>query len=100
GVDKDNNREAAKKIMTEKKMSWPSFWDGPNAPITARWNVRAWPTLYLIDGAGIIRYKGDILRSHSIRKNAMGENEPYDLIDGCIDTLMKELAAPTGKDAK
>jgi hypothetical protein len=100
GIDKDQDRETVKKVVAQKQITWPCFWDGPEAPITKRWNVHAWPTLYLIDAQGIVRYKGDVLRSRSVRKNAKGENEPYDLIDDCIDTLMKEMLAADGNAAK
>jgi hypothetical protein len=31
---------------------------GTEGPLPTRWNVDAWPTLYVIDAAGKIRYKG------------------------------------------
>jgi len=93
GIDKDSDRDAARKLVAEKGMSWQSWWDGEAAPITSQWNVQSWPTLYLIDAAGVIRYKGDVLRSVSVRKNAAGQNEQYDLIDERVDLLIKEALA-------
>jgi len=43
------------------KITWRSFWNGkggPGGPIALAWNARGWPTVYLIDHAGAIRYKG------------------------------------------
>ena len=35
-----------------------NFYDGgTSGPISTRWNVSGWPTIYLIDAQGIIRYK-------------------------------------------
>jgi hypothetical protein len=32
----------------------------PFGPISDRWNVRAWPTVYVIDHEGVIRFKNII----------------------------------------
>src|SRR5262249_21297299 len=60
GVNSDADREAAQKVCAEKGMSWRSFWDGgsTSGPVASRWNVQSWPTLYLLDGKGVIRYRG------------------------------------------
>ena len=49
-----------KQEMEKEKLTWRSFVDAGNAgagPIATRWNLSATPTFYLIDGAGVIRYK-------------------------------------------
>jgi len=41
-------------------MVWRSFWNGTNGPagpISRAWNVRSWPTIYALDGKGVIRDK-------------------------------------------
>jgi thiol-disulfide isomerase/thioredoxin len=93
GVNSDADRDAAHKIGMEKGISWRSWWDGGSnhGPIASRWNVDGWPTLYLIDAAGTIRFKGDMLRASSARKNAKGEFEPFRFLDDHTDQLMKEL---------
>ena len=41
-------------------ITWRSFWNGEDGvlgPIAVKWSVYSWPTIYLIDAKGIIRYK-------------------------------------------
>jgi hypothetical protein len=59
GVNSDRDREALKKVMEEKEITWRSFWNGggTGGPISTEWNVSGWPTLYVIDHKGVIRHK-------------------------------------------
>jgi len=60
GVNSDQNREALKPILEKEQITWRSFWNGPQGtggPISAEWNVRGWPTLYVLDHKGVIRHK-------------------------------------------
>ena len=60
GVNSDSDREALEKVLVKENITWRSFWNGgsPSGGIAADWNVSGWPTLYLIDHEGVIRYKG------------------------------------------
>ncbi len=60
GVNSDRDLEALALRMQKERITWRSFWNGPagtDGPIAARWNVRDWPTLYVIDHTGRIRAK-------------------------------------------
>jgi hypothetical protein len=60
GVNSDVDKKALKKRMQEEKITWRSFWcgqDGTGGPIPKAWNVRGWPTIYVIDSKGVIRAK-------------------------------------------
>ena len=59
GVNSDSDREELKDVLVEKELTWRSWWDGGSTggPIATHWNVRGWPTTYVIDAAGVIRYK-------------------------------------------
>jgi hypothetical protein len=60
GVNSDTDREKLKETLKEEKITWRSFWNGEkgtSGPISTEWNVRGWPTLYLIDADGVIRHK-------------------------------------------
>ncbi len=77
GVNSDRDREKLKQVMQEKDITWRSFWNGPqgtSGPISTRWNVRGWPTIYVIDAKGKIRFK-------NVRGKAM---------DDAITTLLSE----------
>lgn len=56
GVNSDANRDKVKETSAKKGPAWRSFWDGgsPNGPIQTRWNIQAYPTMYLIDHKGMI----------------------------------------------
>ena len=60
GVNSDRDRGQLKKTMKQEQITWRSFWNGPEGtggPISKQWNVRGWPTMYLIDHNGVIRHK-------------------------------------------
>ena len=60
GINSDRDREALKTVMEEEEITWRSWWDGgsTNGPIATQWNISGWPTIYILDHKGTIRYKG------------------------------------------
>ena len=61
GVNSDRDREKLKETIKEKKLNWRSFWNGEKGtqgPISTAWNVSGWPTVYILDENGVIRFKG------------------------------------------
>ena len=78
GVNSDTDRETLKERTADEQITWRSFWNGPegtDGPISRAWNVRAWPTVYVLDPKGVIRFK-DI---HS------------EELDQAVDQLLQEL---------
>ena len=75
GVNSDP-KEKVLAALKRDNITWRSFWDGGNTsgPIASRWNVRGWPTIYVLDHKGVIRYK-------NTRGAAM---------DKAVDALLKE----------
>jgi hypothetical protein len=60
GVNSDGDLEQVRETVREKNLNWRSFWNGPQGtggPISAEWGVRGWPTIYILDQHGVIRYK-------------------------------------------
>ncbi|MBL8857632.1 MAG: TlpA family protein disulfide reductase [Planctomycetes bacterium] len=59
GVNSDKDREALKKVIEKENITWRSFWNGggTQGPISRAWEVSGWPTIYVIDAEGIIRFK-------------------------------------------
>jgi hypothetical protein len=76
GVNSDRDKEDCKKKNEKAQITWRSFWNGPQGtggPISKEWNVRGWPTLYIIDHKGVIRHKylgspGDKVLDEAIEK--------------------------------
>jgi peroxiredoxin/uncharacterized membrane protein len=61
GVDSDADRDVARQAMSDRGLTYRAWWDGylpdnTNGPIASSWNVSGWPTVYVIDGAGVIRF--------------------------------------------
>ncbi len=60
GVNSDENKEKLRPRMVEENISWRSFWNGPEGtfgPISTKWGITAWPTVYVLDHKGVIRFK-------------------------------------------
>ena len=61
GVNSDSDLDDYNKQREEMGVTWRSFWcgeKGTSGPIPAKWNVTSWPTIYVIDHEGVIRYRG------------------------------------------
>ncbi len=58
GINSDP-RGKLKQAIKKEQMTWRSWWDGgdTSGPIATRWNVHGWPTIYVLDHKGVIRYK-------------------------------------------
>ncbi len=79
GVNSDRDLAKLRPRLKEENISWRSFWNGPKGtggPISAKWGVRGWPTIYILDHKGVIRFKG--LRGEKM--------------DKAVDQLLKEMA--------
>jgi peroxiredoxin len=60
GVNRDPlSKEALKKVVEDKEITWRSWWDGGSmtGPIASKWNAHVGPTLYVLDHKGVIRHK-------------------------------------------
>jgi thiol-disulfide isomerase/thioredoxin len=52
------DREALKKARAAEGLTWRCVWDGDwDGPINRAWNVRLFPTVYVVDRDGVIRFK-------------------------------------------
>lgn len=64
GINNNDHREALKQAIAQGEITWRCWRDGDKldspGPITTSWNVRGYPTFFLIDHDGAIRSKNDI----------------------------------------
>jgi hypothetical protein len=76
GINSDP-KERLRQAMKRENITWRSWWDGGNTrgPIAKAWNVKGWPTIYVLDHKGVIRYR-------EVRGKSMDE---------AVDTLLKEV---------
>jgi thiol-disulfide isomerase/thioredoxin len=56
-VSCDNEQETLTKFFDKEPMPWEHWFDGAGGTVAKTFRVRAFPTLYLIDHAGVIRNK-------------------------------------------
>ncbi len=78
GVNSDTNLSELETVVKKERITWRSFWNGPDGtqgPISKAWNVRGWPTLFLLDAEGKIR----------------GKNLEEEDLDEAIDALLAEM---------
>lgn len=77
GMNSDESPEVFKAAAEKEGITWPCFFDGggTDGPIATKWGVRGWPTIFVIDAAGIIRFK-------NVRGEAM---------DKAVEALLVEM---------
>ena len=76
GINSDP-KERLKETIKKENMTWRSWWDGgdTSGPIATAWNVHGWPTIYVLDHKGVIRFK-------NVRGEAM---------DKAVEQLLEEM---------
>jgi len=81
GINSDP-QDRLKQAMKRENITWRSWWDGGSTggPIASKWNVNAWPTTYVLDHKGVIRFK-------NVREEQM---------DKAVEELLKEMAGTKG----
>ena len=78
GINSDRDKAEYRQKAEEMGVTWRSFWNGPkgtSGPISSKWGVRGWPTIYVLDHEGVIRYEG-----------VRGER-----MDEAVDALLAEM---------
>jgi len=82
GMNSDEDRDDLKKVLEKENITWPSFFDGgTEGPIARKWNVHGWPTIYVIDHKGVIRFK----------------NTREKELDQAVDALLSEMGPESRK---
>ncbi len=60
GVNSDKDKSYYAQQQQEMGVSWRSFWcgeKGTGGAIPTKWGVTGWPTIYILDHKGVIRFK-------------------------------------------
>ena len=76
GINSDR-KDRLRQAMKKENITWRSWWDGGSTggPIAKAWNIKGWPTIYVLDHKGVIRYR-------DVREEEL---------DKAVDALLKEL---------
>jgi serine/threonine protein kinase/thiol-disulfide isomerase/thioredoxin len=80
GVNCDDDPALARRAVDKDKLNWRSWWSGSRSGerINTQWQVHAFPTIYVLDAKGVIRYKT--------------EGVPDTALDKAVEQLLKETA--------
>lgn len=70
GVNCDDDPALARRAVEKDKLNWRSWWNGGRSGerINTQWQVHAFPTVYVLDGKGVIRYKLEGVPDASLEK--------------------------------
>ncbi len=82
GINGDADRSMGLRTSRRVNMTWRNLWDGPNGPtgpFAEAWSVQGWPSLFVLDADGRIRYK------------LVGKQAAEDSLEQAILTLLSEL---------
>lgn len=78
GINSDGPADKVREILKKRELTWRQAIDGStDGPWASTWNVQGWPTIYVIDAKGVIRYR-------DVREEAM---------DAAVDALLAEAKA-------
>jgi thiol-disulfide isomerase/thioredoxin len=80
-VSVDDKKETLEKFLEKEEMPWTHWWDGGAGKLSEQYQVKFFPTIYVLDAKGVIRFK-----------HVRGEQ-----MDKAIDTLLKEMGTSQGK---
>jgi len=78
-ISADAKKDTLTEFIKKEPMPWTHWWDGQSGPVTKAFRVQFFPTIYVLDAKGVIRFKG-------VRGEAM---------DKAVEELLKET--PGGK---
>jgi thiol-disulfide isomerase/thioredoxin len=90
GINSDSDRKDLQAAMEKEGVTWRSWWDGGKigGPIAARWDVKGWPTIMILDEKGLIRYKNFPHHAHK---------ELGDAVDSLVKSMTQQNAKGTDK---
>ncbi len=57
GISADDKVAELRRVITAERITWPNIFDGRDGPIQRQYNVQYYPNIYVLDAAGMIRFK-------------------------------------------
>ena len=83
GVNGDGDKAEARRVCLEERMTWRSFADesNPEEKIATVWSIRGWPTVYVLDDQGVIRFK----------LCGYGGKRSEEVLDAVVDQVLNEV---------
>jgi thiol-disulfide isomerase/thioredoxin len=65
-ISADEKKETLAAFLAREKMPWTHWWNGHEGGILEDWSIEGFPTVYVLDAKGVIRYKD--LRGKNLEK--------------------------------
>jgi hypothetical protein len=56
-VNADDQEETLEESVQKGEITWRCWWDGREGPIVRQWHIKAYPTVFVLDARGVIRFK-------------------------------------------
>jgi thiol-disulfide isomerase/thioredoxin len=78
GISADEDVRELRRVVTSQNMAWTHIFDGPDGPIMRLYDVQSWPTIYVLDARGSIRF------------TAVGQ-QPPGRIERVVERLLAEI---------
>jgi hypothetical protein len=82
-ISVDEKKETFTEFLAKETMPWTHWWDGSQRGVLEDWDVRHFPTIYILDVQGVIRYK-----------ELHGEE-----LEKAVNSLLKEAKIKTARAA-
>ena len=79
-ISVDQDKQTLIDFLAKEKMPWPQWWVGVNSKFGDVWDIRHYPTIYVIDANGVIRDKELELR-----------DDTEGALDKTVNTLLAEM---------
>jgi thiol-disulfide isomerase/thioredoxin len=56
-ISADSDKETLTKFLAKEPMPWTHWWNGDEGKLMEALNIRHYPTIFVLDGEGVIRFK-------------------------------------------
>jgi thiol-disulfide isomerase/thioredoxin len=80
-ISADEKKETLTDFLAKEKMPWTHWWNGSEGGVLEDWDVRHFPTIYILDVQGVIRHK-----------DLSGEG-----LEKAVNSLLKEAKTKTAR---
>ncbi|MCA8981765.1 MAG: TlpA family protein disulfide reductase [Planctomycetes bacterium] len=58
GINTDDDPDEYRKLCASEGVTWPNlFQGGTDGPVPSQWGVSGYPTIYVVDADGVIRFR-------------------------------------------
>jgi len=57
GINLDENKAIGKRFVEERNLNWPQWWSKDDADAADAYRIQKYPSVFVIDAKGVIRYK-------------------------------------------